>query len=72
MPPVDSTPHGQEIMHAQPDPKYPEPKPGEESDEPVRGQPSAGTPSRGNGAASTDDAAPEVDPVTGTGQDIAG
>ena len=70
MPPADTTPHGKEIMHAPPEPKYPEPKPGEESDEPVRGQPNADSESRGDGGAATDAAA--VDPVTGAGEDIAG
>ena len=41
MAPIDSAPHGEEIQHQSPEPRYPEPKPGEESDEPVRGQPSA-------------------------------
>lgn len=44
MPPIDTAPHGGEIMHEVPEPKYPEPKPGQESDEPVRGQPGAPEP----------------------------
>jgi hypothetical protein len=39
---IDPTPHGAEVQHELPEPKYPEPQPGKESDEPVRGQPSAG------------------------------
>ena len=42
MPPIDPSPHGAEILHQAPEPKYPAPEPGKESDEPVRGQPSAG------------------------------
>jgi hypothetical protein len=73
MPPADPTPHGQENMHAQAEPGHPEPKPGEESDEPVRGQPKADSESRRDGGGTTtDDAAAGVDPLTGTGPDIAG
>lgn len=39
--PIDPSPHGAEILHQPPQPKYPEPKPGQESDEPVHGQPGA-------------------------------
>ena len=39
---IDSAPHGAEVQHELPEPRYPEPQPGQESDEPVRAQPSAG------------------------------
>jgi hypothetical protein len=64
MPPIDSAPHGAEILHSPAEPPYPEPKPGEGSDEPVRGQPTA------DGEPGARDE--QEDPVTHTGQDIAG
>jgi hypothetical protein len=70
MPTADTAPHGGEPTQPQPEPIVPEPKPGEQSDEPVRGQPNANSESRRDGGAAATDA--DVDPVTGTGQDIAG
>ena len=77
MPPIDPSPHGAEVLHQAPEPKYPEPKPGEESDEPVRGQPSANEPDTRNRPRLPEQpdhmaADDETGPVNGANRDIAG
>ena len=59
--PIDSSPHGAEVLHQPPQPQYPEPRPGQESDEPVRRQP---------GAAQADAEDEEDDPVIDSGPGI--
>lgn len=77
MSPIDSSPHGAQVLQPPAEPGYPRPRPGQESDEPVRGQPGAGGDVQPGVPARPGEHGPDVvsgrkDPILGTGDDVAG